>query len=218
MKCLNCGTNHSEDDYTYCLNCGRPLGTPVPSQGGAIVQHRRQPTVWERWSRLPPPSRAATAMLPFLLLTQAFSTGMPWGVGWVLTMPVQISLFVVQGVLVEKFAKTDQNCSAHPFPELAIASAVKSILFALAIAVIVGLAETVLTFGGRLLFLPGDLTTGLATIVFCILFTCLGSGLFRVMGGRNLVIASIAASVISIAAVTGIIFIFFSKVLSLIFH
>ncbi len=136
------------------------------------------------WYRLKPDVRAALLVSPAIVLIELLSSLAPV-VGYAVTFPLALVVYLVQGFLVGRLAKNGGISEPVSAMRLGALSGLwTGLLLSNAVSLIVLLVAAPLSLGAFLLGLPAILAASLLDICLNVLISALGAWLYALLGGK----------------------------------
>ncbi|MCL4562433.1 MAG: hypothetical protein M1281_17700 [Chloroflexi bacterium] len=136
-----------------------------------------------------PDVRAALVVSPVVVILEILSDVIP-GIGYVLTVPIAVVTYYVQGVLAGRYLREDPryaNAGAGEYARRGALSAVwTGIVLSNAVTLIDFVILTPLSFGAILIGLPLVLASSLTDMVLNLVFTTLGAWLYGRLGSHRM--------------------------------
>jgi hypothetical protein len=141
------------------------------------------------WLRLGPALSAAVILIPLLVVQELVSDLLPF-FGSLLTLPLWMFLYYLQGLLVGWFARRDPRTSARSAAGLmglgALSAFWSGVVFSTVIALTSLALGTLLTVGAALIKIPIVLSGSLIDILLNFLFASLGAWIYARRQGQRL--------------------------------
>jgi hypothetical protein len=155
------------------------------------------------WNHLSPGLKAAIVVGVVIVLLEVLSDVLPV-IGFVVTIPIAIITYYIQGILVGRFLKHDLR---FPDPQAGIylrsgliSALWTSVVISTAVALIDAVFLTSLTFGAFLATVPLLLVSSLADLVFNVIFTTLGAWSYSRFASWGLVEISCAILILALSS------------------
>lgn len=141
------------------------------------------------WQRAGPALRAALAMLPLLVLQELVSDLLPV-VGSLVSLPVWMFLYYLQGLLVGYWSGKDSRTAGFSAGKMlgqgALSAFWSGVVFSTVISLVSLAVSSLLTLGAALIKIPFVLTGSLLDMLLNLVFCSLGAWVYAQRRGRRL--------------------------------